>query len=283
MIRHAFDEAAGGEDENRFEALDDVENIIGSARVEARKLFSLYPRQPLRLRVTASGDAEAAHALLGAATARALKLAKADASLGARVYFECDPDDADLIGTLKAFGYEDDDGVVQMRRRLMPGPLARPLPEGCTVVRDYLLDDVEARYFLERYNAMFGEDRDMAWLANLRQKNDFSRILLVSPDGLAGEALLWSDGFNGVVGAIQTTPAWRRKGVATYILELARIFFLEHGIYRSALNIWLRLTPAGKLAYSLDYEPGKMIIRYPGIDVNLKARRGRAPVAGDAT
>lgn len=272
-IRHAFDEIAGGEDENRFEALDDYGDTIGTAHVEVQRLFALYPRQPLRVRVRAEGGGEATHALLGAATAKALLIAKADKKIGARVYSECSPDDDETMDMLKTFGYEDDDGVVQMRRRLSPGAIARPLPEGLTVVRDYLLDDLEAKYFLERHNEMYGESRDIAWLSEVRKNSDFSRILLVSPDGLAGEVLIWSDGFSGVIGSIQTTPAWRRQGVATYLLELARIFFLEHGVYRSTFDIWLKLTPAGRLAYSLDYEPGKMIIRYPGIDVNLSTKR----------
>ena len=272
-IRHAYDEYTGREDEDRFEALDDYDNLIGSAWVASQRLFSLYPRQPMRLRVVAEGDDEAMHALLGAATARALKLAKQDSEVGARVYYECSPDDEKTIERLKTFGYVDDDGVVQMRRRLMPGPMARPLPEGCTVVRDELSDGVEANYFLGRHNEMFGEKRDIAWLSELRQKLNFTRFLIVAPDGLAGEALMWSEGFNGVIGTLQTTPMWRRKGIATYLLELARIFFLERGVYRSAMDIWLRLVPAGKLAYSLEYEPGKMLIRYPGIDVNIAGKR----------
>lgn len=276
-IRHVIDERSGREDENRFEALDDFDNRIGEATVTVKRLFSLYPRQPLRIRVSAEGDDEAMHALLGAATAMALKIAKADPKVAARVYFECPPDDQMMIGTLKTFGYEDDDGVVQMRRRLMPGPIMRSLPEGLTVVRDYLLDGIEAKYFLARYNEIFGESRNQAWLAELREKSDFSRILLVSEDGLAGEMLVWSDGFYGVIGALHTAPNWRRKGVASYLLELSRIFFLEHGVYRSTFDIWLRLNPAGKLAYSLDYEPGDMLLRYPGIDVNLPGKRKKMP------
>ena len=267
IIRHASEPVKGLALEDTFVAYDDLEDELGEATVQAAMADMLCPARPHMLMVRAKCVPEARDALLGAATARALMLARMVPDAAARIYTECAPEDQELMEALTALGYRDDDGLVRMRRLLQRGPIVKPLPAGCTIVRDYLIDEDESRFFLERYNAMFGRSRDMAWLKALKNLPDFARLLVVAPTGLAGEMITWSDQGLGVVGIIQTTPAWQRKGVGSYLMELGRIYWLERGLREAYFDVWARLTGAVRLAATSGFRPDEMLMRYPGIDV----------------
>ncbi len=129
----------------------------------------------------------------------------------ALVYAECAPGDAARMGALMALGYRDEDGLVRTVRALRHGPIYRHLPQGCTIVRDYLADENESKYFLERYNAMFGRSRDMAWLKGLKKLPDFARLLMIAPTGLRRDGGLVGFG-RGVVRIALTSPAGRERG-----------------------------------------------------------------------
>lgn len=265
-IRHA-DAAQGLAVENTFIALDELETKIGEASVQSSMAPVLCPGRPHQILVRASCEPAAESALLGAATTRALVLARQMPDVPALVYAECMPSDAARMGTLEALGYRDEDGLVRTRRVLKHGPIIRRLPPGCTIVRDYLADESESKFFLERYNAMFGRSRDMAWLKGLKRMPDFARLLVISPAGLAGEMIVWSEDRRGVVGIVQTTPAWQKKGVASYLMDLARLYFLDRGLSEAYFDVRTRLTGAARLAATSGFRPAEMLMRYPAIDV----------------
>ncbi len=265
-IRHA-DAAEGLCVENTFIALDDLESKIGEASVQESMTPVLFPDRPHQILVRAKCDAASESALLGAATTRALVLARKKPESPALVYCECEPGDANRMSALEALGYRDEDKLVRTRRALKHGPIIRKLPAGCTIVRDYLADENEGKFFLERYNAMFGRSRDMAWLKALKRMPDFARLLVISPTGLAGEMVVWSEDGRGVVGIVQTTPAWQRKGVASYLMDLARWYFLDRGISEAYFDVRTRLTGASRLAATSGFRPAETLMRYPAIDV----------------
>jgi GNAT superfamily N-acetyltransferase len=265
-IRHA-DAAQGLSVENTFIALDELESKIGEASVQESMTPVLCPDRPHQILVRASCDAAAENALLGAATTRALVLARQKPNVPALVYCECSPGDAGRLSALEALGYRDEDGLVRTRRALKHGPIVRKLPQGCTIVRDYLADESESKFFLERYNLMFGRSRDMAWLKALKRMPDFARLLVIAPTGLAGEMAVWSEGKTGVIGIVQTTPAWQRKGVASYLMDLARWYFLDRGLSDAYFDVRTRLTGATRLAATSGFRPAEMLTRYPAIDV----------------
>ncbi len=267
IIRHGVEEIYGQAVENTFVAYDDLEEELGQAAVIESHAYMICPGRPYHLLIRARCRPEAQDALIGAATARALQLARMVPDAAARIYTECQPEDEAKMTSLEALGYRDDDGLIRMRKRLSRGPIVKPLPAGCTIVRDYLLDEVESKYFLERYNAMFARNRDMAWLKGLKALPDFARLLVITPGGLAGEMLTWSDGDAGVVGIIETTPAWQRKGVGSYLMELARLYWLERGLTNAYFDVWSRLTGAVRLAATNGFRPDEMLMRYPGIDI----------------
>lgn len=266
-IRHADAPVNGQDVENTFVAVDDVEEKLGEASVAPSMVNMICPARPYHLFIRTQGAEEAMDALLGAATARALMLCRLHPDTPARIYTECQQGDEARLRLLETLGYEDDDGLVRMRKPLRRGPIVKPLPAGCTIVRDYLIDEIESKFFLERYNAMFSRNRDMAWLKSVKNMPDFARLLVIAKDGLAGEMLTWSDGEAGVVGIVQTTPRWQRKGVASYLMELARVYWLDRGLQTAYFDAWERLTGAVRLAYTSGFRPAETLMRYPGIDI----------------
>ena len=77
----------------------------------------------------------------------------------------------------------------------------------------------------------------------MQAKEGFSRTVMVSPDGLAGEMLAWLEEGEGVIGYLYTAPTFRRQGVARYLLDLARSYFLDAGLQDSRMDVWQRLCP----------------------------------------
>lgn len=265
-IRHAYDAITLQEDEDRFVAYDETEQQIGTARVSASTLQMLCPAQPYHICVSAEAEDAAIDALLGAATARALRLSRMRPDLKSRIYCECEPGDEARMDALMTLGYKNDDGLVRMKKDLRRMPAKSGIPDRLTVVRDLIADELEGQFFLERYNAMFSRERDAAWLRGLQSLPDFERILLVAADGLAGEIVIWTTGNTGVLGILQTTPRYQRKGVATHLLALAEQTFLDRGCDTVQFDVWLRLRPAVRFAEKNRFAPEETLLRYPGIN-----------------
>jgi len=252
---------------NTFIAYDDLGAPLGTADVTEVMRDMLFPRRPHQLLVRTDCEIEALDALIGAATARAMQLAREKPGTPARLFTECAPDDERRMRALEIQGYIDDDGLIRMHRPLRRGPIVKPCPKDCVIVRDYLIDETESRFFIERYNAMFGAERDESWLKALKQRSNFARLLAVASDGLAGELVTWSDGGAAVVGVIQTPPHWQKKGVASYLMEQARNYWLDRGLDEAYFDVWTRLSGAMRLAATSGFRPSGMLTRYPGIDI----------------
>ncbi len=266
-IRHAEGSAFGLDIENTFVAYDDLGDPLGEADVTEVMRDMLCPTRPHQLLIRTDCELEALDALLGAATARAMLLAREKPLSPARIFCECNPLDEKRMRVLETQGYLDDDGLVRMHRVLKRGPIVKPAPKDCVIVRDYLIDEMESKYFIKRYNAMFSTAFDDEWLKRIKQRPNFARLLAVAPDGLAGELVTWSDGIYGVVGIIQTPPSWQRKGVASFLLEQARNYWMDRGLSEAYFDVWTRLTAAMRLAATSGFRPQGTLVRYPGIDV----------------
>lgn len=267
-IRHVSVPLVGQEIENTFVAFDDVESELGTADVVQALRDALCPSRPHHLQIRTNCEDAALFALLGAATARAMLLARLRPGTPARIFTEVDPDDAPRMEVLLSQGYKDDDGLMRMAKEVRRGPLVKPMPRGCVNVKDYLIDEKESKYFIERYNAMFASDVDDEWLKGLKQKPNFCRLLLAAPDGLAGEMLTWSDCGCGVVGVILTPPHWQRKGVGSHLLDQARQYWADKGLTAAYFDVWTRLSGAMRLAATCGFRPERALKRYPGIDVD---------------
>lgn len=280
---------SGKKQENVFEAVDVLGNPCGWCRVDPLMNGELMPDRPLEIRISASGQEDAQSQLLAAGLTRALVVARAHRGVKARVYAECAPDDDELMDRLAALGFVDDDAVVRMRRRVVAGPAISPLPEGCVLIDDRLDDPVERRFFLERAERLFRVENAAEWLESLAARPGFRRLLFTTRSGLAGELICWMEPETrtGVIGQVYTAPDWRRKGVATRLMEAARQYFdtcrlpeeylprvrfakdrpLDDKLLLSAVDVRLRMVAAYHLAAATGYRRDETLLRLPGIDL----------------
>ena len=189
MLKHSREPVDGQPIENTFLAIDEhTGNQLGACTIFCDENPALYPARPVQVRLQLEGS-PLPDALLGAAVARGRELCTASGKF-CRLYTRCDPDDQETLDALAPMGFKDNDGLVQLELRL-PLEYDYRLPAGCVVVKDDLSDAMEQKFFLERYNALYNTAHDFDWLHSYIDREGFTRILTVSPTGMAGEILLW--------------------------------------------------------------------------------------------
>ena len=223
--------------QNKFIALDDAENRAGSGIIRRRMLERVFPESPVQYEVEVKTTPEARDLLYAAATTRA-RLLVSEEPKPCRAIVIVPKGREDELRLVENLGFKPKPGIIRMRRRIDNGEIYSELPGGLTEVKDYLADKGEFMKCLTRFNECFGTSYDAAWLKELRARRDFIRIMAVSSRGIGGEALLWSAKGTGYVEVIQTARAWRRKGVATALLEAARRCFDEMGLKYMEILAW---------------------------------------------
>lgn len=251
---------------NTFEAYDDLESYLGEASVEDAHCPMVFEKRPDVFTIRLLGDEIAYDALLGAATAHALLLAK-DCEGRSCIRVEILPGQQErLASSLDALGYSGKSAVLRMAASLERPAIDTSLPEGLTPVRDYLNDEEERAFYLERTNALFGARKDAAWLEQMRERPCFSRFLLVDEHGAAGEMITWAEGSTAVVENLWVHPDWRGKGAGRYLMEFARAYWQERGLTAARMDVWSRLQPAVRLAYAAGFAPVEAVVEYPYMD-----------------
>ena len=267
ILRHTREPENGLSSDNCFEAVEDRSgNVICRCAIYTQENAQLFPTRPLRVYIDIDGK-PAPDALLGAAVARAKELAR-DAGVPARVFAQVEPADTDLLNSLDALGLKDSDGLVLMRRALSGKQHATcDVPTGCVVVHDDLDDLIEQKYFLERYNRLYGESYDFDYLQTLSEHDLFKRILLVAPTGMAGEAIVWRESHEGRLFWIFTARKWRNMGVAKCLIDLACDYFYENGLRSASVEIQARVPNLLRVMEHAGFRQDSLICRYPGVDV----------------
>jgi len=265
ILRHPRELKQGVSRSDAFEAIDERSgNVIGSCTIYVHKNAELFPNRPVRIYLEIEGD-PAPDALLGAAVARAKELAT-QFKAPCRIFTQVDPDDEQRMDSLRILGFKDSDGLVCMRRELGNESYGQ-LPISCVVVRDDLDDPIEQKYFLERYNQLFNEEYDFEWLADYRSKEEFERILIVAPTGMAGECITWVEKNAGRIGWIYTSRKWRGLGVTHSLLDIACTCFKEIGLRRAEAEIQVRIPGMLHVLESSGFHQAELLQRYPGIDI----------------
>lgn len=266
ILRHEKEPVDGQPIENTFCAIDERSGeVLGSSVVYTDYNPTLYPVRPMQVRIQLDGS-DVPDSLLGATIARAREICVQSGEFS-RIFVHCAPNDTALMERLEPFGFQDNDGLVRMQLRL-PTPHNFKAPAGCAVVYDNLSDPLERKYFLQRYNKLYNVDRDLAWLSQFIDRQDFMRILTVAPTGMAGEILIWRESYSGVIGYIQTSKRWRRLGVASYMISLACEVFEQQDLYCAEANIRVRYPHMLKLMSGAGFTQSELLMRYPGIDIN---------------
>lgn len=273
-IRAAVRPEGSGQAENTFIAVDDLENRLGSCRVEPGMCEELMPDRPCQIRISAEGDESAMMALWGSALTRAMVLAK-ESGENARIYSPCDPKDTEKLELLRTVGLIDDDAVIRMSRRVVAGPNVVRLPEGCAFVTDDLSDPQERTFFLNRQAQLFRREDAADWLDAVQKKPMMKRLLLISREGLVGELVCWAEQGEGVIGVVYTAPAWRRKGVATYLMEAARQYFSQMRVPECHVDVRLQMAQVVRLAATAGYRQSDILLRLPGMNMDGSVRGGR--------
>ena len=266
ILRNPLDGRTGQPDGNVFEAVDPrTADVIGSCRVTGESIPQMYPDRPYQVRLDISGDVGVMDALIGAALARARAMCIQSGTPG-RIYTCCRPSDSLLMDTLGMYGFRDGDGLMRMRAPL-PAGVETPLPVGCVMVEDKLDDVQEQYYFLQRYNELTGENRDVAWLANIVKRDMFRRLLAVSNAGMVGEVLVWRDKFCGVVEFFNTARRWRNHGVATHMIYSACGYLKELGLREVRADVRLQMNQAKSVLEEAGFKEDTLMLCYPCIDV----------------
>ena len=259
---------------NMFIAVDDLENKLGSCRAEPFDRGETMPERPCEIRISAGGDGSAMMGLLGTALARAMALAR-ESGVNARVYAECAPGDELKMELYKAVGLFDDDALVRMSRCVVGGPNVVRMPEGCVLIADDLTDPQERAFFLSRQKQLFGRKDAEQWLEEIGRKPMMKRLLLTSREGLAGELVCWAEKSEGFISLVYTAPAWRRKGVGTYLMEAARQYFYQCRLPESHVDLRLKQTAAMRMAATAGYRQSEVLLRLPGVNLDAPGKPGR--------
>lgn len=266
-IRSAARPGHSGAAKNMFIAVDELENRIGSCRAEPFFRGEMLPDRPVEIRISAGGEGSAMMQLLGTAFGRAMALAR-ESGKNARIYAECAPQDEVKMGLFKTIGLFDDDALVRMSRTVVHGPITVRLPETCMFLADDLTDPQERAYFIERQSRLFGRENAAQWLEEIGAKPLMKRLLVISRKGLAGELVCWAEEGEGCIGHVYTAPAWRRKGVALYLMEAARRYFYSCRLMESHVDVRLRMQAMMKVAASAGYRQSEVLTRLPGVDLD---------------
>ena len=257
---------------NRFIAVDELENRLGSCTVEPFDRGVTMPGRKYELRISAAGEGTAVRQLLGTALTRALVLAK-EKGVNARIYAECAPDDEYRMELFTGVGLIDDDALIRMSRPVVQGPGIVRLPEGCVYIEDDLSDPKERKFFLERQAKLFGREEPEKWLQQIETYRMMKRMLLTTRDGLAGELLCWAEKGDGVIGVVYTAPAWRRKGVGLYLMEAARQYFYQMRLKESHVELRIRQKALMRMAASAGYRQSEVLMRLPGMNVDAPKKQ----------
>ncbi len=248
--------------ENKYVALDDHDIKIGSCAVARRELPRIFPDAPTQYVIKVSCDDECRDLLYGAAVTRA-RLIALKQQQPCRIFADMDVNDKKGLEVIRALGFGGGDGINRMVRPVTDERITFPVPVHCTIVRDFLENEDERQKCLKRYNECFGTDYDKSWLKKIYTRRDFARILMVSPSELCGELMVWSQGYTGVIGIIQVARAWRRKGVASYLIEDARKYFASIGLKNMVFDVWLSSPGSLPLAKKCGFHKGEMLKLYP--------------------
>ena len=266
MLRHSREPVDGQPVENTFVAIDEVTGgQIGACTIYCDENPALFPARPFQVRLQLEGE-PVPDKLIGAAVARARAIC-AQSGKFARMYTRCDPDDSDMLEALMPMGFKDNDGLVKMQIHL-PCESDYRLPAGCVVVKDDLSDPMEQKFFLERYNELYNTEHDFEWLHSFIDRKGFQRILTVSPTGMAGEILIWQEDYCGIIGYIQTSKRWRRRGVGSCMLGLACEAFENNGLFLAEANVRARIPHVLKMMEKMGFRQKELLMRYPGVDIN---------------
>jgi GNAT superfamily N-acetyltransferase len=254
--------------ENMFQVLDEDGQSHGSAALSEYTNYAILPECPLNyyLGIQAT-DTSAFDMLMGAALARARTLRQKNPRMAARIYTACHPGDAELIGEYAAYGFQNDDAVMRMRRIFLDserGMLPNP-PVGCQIAQVALDRAGDEGALLARINGHAVIAQPPSWLKGLMQEPFFIALGMWQDDRLLGEMILTAYGSQGSIQALYTVPDARRRGIASAMIAQAGRILLDHGVRSLIADVWQRNRPANALFQAMGFDSKEAMLLYPGM------------------
>ena len=71
-----------------------------------------------------------------------------------------------------------------------------------------------------------------------------------------------------MIGLVYTTPAWRKRGVGGYLMEVARDYLYQSRIAEAVYDVRWQMSDAVNLAARVGYRRSETLMRLPGINVD---------------
>lgn len=247
-----------------FVALDDDGRMVGKCSVVPYKADSLLPDCPFNVLIDMDGALESMDMLMGAALASVKMVHKSYPKLDLRVYADCATDDRGKLDLLGYYGFKLDDRELGMIKQLHSAPMTIELPQGMSYIADGLERSEDTRRALERINSTFGEGRSADWLERLKREPGFRRIAAIDINGVVGEELVYEMDGMGMVAMLIVNQSARRKGVAEFLLECARLHFVSRGLKYARADVWQRLKSARRLFEHCGYFANGDTWYFPG-------------------
>lgn len=268
-IVHPANGMSGVPRENAFLALDDTGEKLGTASVIEYYNVALLPHRPLNyyLRLHMRQDDERAlDMLMGGLLARSLQLA-ARQTASARIYMPCQPGDTKLLRALQAFGFQNDDAEIFMRKILNASEKVVQPPVGC-VIRPVLMEN-EQDYdgLLARVTPHSLMARSRGWLLRMAEEQFFGVFGVWQESRLLGEIILTAYGTEGRIEFVYTRPEYRRRGVARALIAHASDLMLQRGQHVLYAEVWRRNERAMPLFQQMHFDSAMPIVLYPGLSI----------------
>lgn len=240
---------------------------LGSATVVEFFNDALLPERPLNYYITMRAmDDRAFDMLMGAAYARAYAMWTRHPGAAARMYIPCKPTDAALLHSVQAYGLENDDAEIRMRRFLSASDAIAQPPVGCVVSPVILEDEVDAEGLVSRLNRHAVTARNVDWVQRLQQDPFFQVLGVWQESRLLGEAVVTAYGSEGRIEAIYTHPPFQRRGVARALVDRAGQILAEGGARTLNVEVWRRNTAAMAFFQSMRFDSVSPVILYPGVN-----------------
>lgn len=267
-ITHPPNALSGVPRENAFLVLDEAGLRCGGASVIEYFNETLLPERPLNYYISINAlTQQAFDMLIGAVMARVLELHSYQPGIPARMYVPCKPNDLQLLQSLQAFGFHNDDAEIRMRRIMNPKDRPTPPPVGCVIAPVILETEEDYDGLLHRLNRVSLTARSIDWLMRLQQEQMFTVYGCWQDARLLGEMVLTAYGTEGRIEYLYTLPEYRNRGVAISLIGFAGDVLVRSGIHSVNAVVWRRNVAAMTLFQSMQFDSVAPIILYPGIDL----------------
>ena len=265
---HPQSSESGLNRENIFQVFDENYTLCGSAAVIEYIQQTLLPDYPLNYYLSISAANQRAFDMLaGAALARVKVLRARHPDLTARLYAPCMPQDTALLQALSEHGFLNDDSVIRTRRISMNDDRFGNTPMGLALAPVVIEDQEDCQALLKRLNEHSVTAFDLKWYNRVSASRLFMVYGMWRDDELIAETVTSSDSYCGKIEMIYVLPEYRRRHIASSLIDAMAKYFLHNGMNTLTADIWRRNPTAVRFFTASGFEYQRDALLYPGMEV----------------